>query len=65
MGTRIYHADAETDAADTNGIRSETKMSPLTCGGVGIIPINVNDKRLCTLYEKKRAKNFCFPRDIT
>ena len=28
VGTRICHADA-----DTNGIRTETNMSPLTLGG--------------------------------
>ena len=34
MGTRICHADADTDA-DSNGIRTETNMSPppLCVGG--------------------------------
>ena len=32
MGTRICHADTDTDA-DSNGIRIETSMSPLTFGG--------------------------------
>ena len=32
VGTRICHADADTDA-DSNGIRTEINMSPLTFGG--------------------------------
>ena len=34
MSIGICHADADANAnADTNGIRTETNMSPLTCGG--------------------------------
>ena len=34
VGTRICHANADTDTdADTNGIRTETDMSALTFGG--------------------------------
>ena len=32
---RICHADADMDA-DSNGIHTETNMSPLTFGGVGL-----------------------------
>ena len=32
VGTRFCHADADTDA-DSNGIRTETNMTPLTFGG--------------------------------
>ena len=32
VGTRFCHADVDTDA-DSNGIRTETNMSPLTFGG--------------------------------
>ena len=31
VGTRICHANADAD--DTNGIRTETNMSPLNFGG--------------------------------
>ena len=36
VGTKICHTNADDDAdtdADTNGIRTETNMSPFTFGG--------------------------------